>query len=248
MFNLDFSGKIVLVTGASRGIGKGIAQAFEQLGATVYGTATSEKGAAGITEYLNGHGKGFVMNSLDKQTVEDCFNAVVADAGTCPDIIINNAGITRDTLFMRMKDQDWSDVLQCNLFACVQMCKLAIGPMMKKRAGRIINISSIVGQDGNAGQCNYAAAKAGLIGFSKSLAKEVGSRGITVNCIAPGFVATDMTAALNEEQLKALTNSIPLKRAASVDDIAGAAVFLASDLAAYITGSTIDVNGGLHCN
>ncbi|MBE6422323.1 beta-ketoacyl-ACP reductase [Succinivibrio dextrinosolvens] len=248
MFNLDFSGKIVLVTGASRGIGKGIAQAFEQLGATVYGTATSEKGAAGITEYLNGHGKGFVMNSLDKQTVEDCFNAVVADAGACPDIIINNAGITRDTLFMRMKDQDWSDVLQCNLFACVQMCKLAIGPMMKKRAGRIINISSIVGQDGNAGQCNYAAAKAGLIGFSKSLAKEVGSRGITVNCIAPGFVATDMTAALNEEQLKAWTNSIPLKRAASVDDIAGAAVFLASDLAAYITGSTIDVNGGLHCN
>jgi len=248
MFNLDFSGKIVLVTGASRGIGKGIAQAFEQLGATVYGTATSEKGAAGITEYLNGHGKGFVMNSLDKQTVEDCFNAVVADAGTCPDIIINNAGITRDTLFMRMKDQDWSDVLQCNLFACVQMCKLAIGPMMKKRAGRIINISSIVGQDGNAGQCNYAAAKAGLIGFSKSLAKEVGSRGITVNCIAPGFVAIDMTAALNEEQLKAWTNSIPLKRAASVDDIAGAAVFLASDLAAYITGSTIDVNGGLHCN
>ena len=248
MFNLDFSGKIVLVTGASRGIGKGIAQAFEQLGATVYGTATSEKGAAGITEYLNGHGKGFVMNSLDKQTVEDCFNTVVADAGTCPDIIINNAGITRDTLFMRMKDQDWSDVLQCNLFACVQMCKLAIGPMMKKRAGRIINISSIVGQDGNAGQCNYAAAKAGLIGFSKSLAKEVGSRGITVNCIAPGFVATDMTAALNEEQLKAWTNSIPLKRAASVDDIAGAAVFLASDLAAYITGSTIDVNGGLHCN
>ena len=248
MFNLDFSGKIVLVTGASRGIGKGIAQAFEQLGATVYGTATSEKGAAGITEYLNGHGKGFVMNSLDKQTVEDCFNAVVADAGTCPDIIINNAGISRDTYFMRIKDQDWSDVLQCNLFACVQMCKLAIGPMMKKRAGRIINISSIVGQDGNAGQCNYAAAKAGLIGFSKSLAKEVGSRGITVNCIAPGFVATDMTAALNEEQLKAWTNSIPLKRAASVDDIAGAAVFLASDLAAYITGSTIDVNGGLHCN
>ncbi|WP_295365724.1 3-oxoacyl-[acyl-carrier-protein] reductase [uncultured Succinivibrio sp.] len=248
MFNLDFSGKIVLVTGASRGIGKGIAQAFEQLGAKVYGTATSEKGAAGITEYLNGHGKGLVMNSLDKQTVEDCFNSVVADAGSCPDIIVNNAGITRDTLFMRMKEQDWEDVLQCNLFACVQMCKLAIGPMMKKRAGRIINISSIVGQDGNAGQCNYAAAKAGLIGFSKSLAKEVGSRGITVNCIAPGFVATDMTAALNEEQLKAWTNSIPLKRAATVEDIAGAAVFLASDLAAYITGSTIDVNGGLHCN
>ncbi len=248
MFKLDFTGKVVLVTGASRGIGKAIAQSFEQLGATVYGTATSQKGADSISEYLNGHGKGYVMNSLEKSTVEECFNAVVADAGTCPDVIVNNAGITRDTLFMRMKDEDWADVLQCNLFACVQMCKLAISLMMKKRAGRIINISSIVGQDGNAGQCNYAAAKAGLIGFSKSLAKEVGSRGITVNCIAPGFVATDMTAALNEEQLKAWTNTIPLKRAASADDIAAAAVFLASDMASYITGSTIDVNGGLHCN
>jgi len=248
MFKYDFTGKVVLVTGASRGIGKAIAQAFEQLGATVYGTATSEKGAAGITEYLNGHGKGFVMNSLDSKTVEDCFNAVVEDAGTCPDILVNNAGITRDTLFMRMSDNDWADVLQCNLFACVQLCKLAIKPLMKKRAGRIINISSIVGQDGNPGQCNYSAAKAGLIGFSKSLAKEVGSRGITVNCIAPGFVATDMTAALKEEQVKALTESIPLKRYATADDIAASAVFLASDMAAYITGSTIDVNGGLHCN
>lgn len=248
MFNLDFKGKVVFVTGASRGIGKAIAQNFEQLGATVYGTATSEKGAQGITEYLNGHGKGFVMNSLDKQSVEDCFNAVVAEAGTCPDVLINNAGITRDGLFMRMKDNDWNDVLQCNLFACVQLSKLCVTPMMKKRAGRIINIASIVGQDGNAGQCNYSAAKAGLIGFSKSLAKEVGSRGITVNCIAPGFVATDMTAALNEEQLKTWTNTIPLKRAATADDIAASAVFLASDMASYITGSTIDVNGGLHCN
>uniref|UniRef100_UPI00402ABC74 beta-ketoacyl-ACP reductase n=1 Tax=Succinivibrio sp. TaxID=2053619 RepID=UPI00402ABC74 len=248
MFNLDFKGKVVFVTGASRGIGKAIAQNFEQLGATVYGTATSENGAQGITEYLNGHGKGFVMNSLYKQSVEDCFNAVVAEAGTCPDVLINNAGITRDGLFMRMKDNDWNDVLQCNLFACVQLSKLCVTPMMKKRAGRIINIASIVGQDGNAGQCNYSAAKAGLIGFSKSLAKEVGSRGITVNCIAPGFVATDMTAALNEEQLKAWTNTIPLKRAATADDIAASAVFLASDMASYITGSTIDVNGGLHCN
>ena len=151
-------------------------------------------------------------------------------------------------ILMRMSDEDFDAVIQCNLLACVQLAKLCVSPMMKKRAGRIINISSIVGQDGNAGQCNYSAAKAGLIGFSKSLAKEVGSRGITVNCIAPGFVATDMTAALNEEQLKAWTNTIPLKRAATADDIAASAVFLASDMASYITGSTIDVNGGLHCN
>ena len=240
--------KNVLIFGGGSGIGKAIAQNFEQLGATVYGTATSQKGADAITEYLNGHGKGFVMNSLDRQSVEDCFNAVVAEAGTCPDVLVNNAGITRDTLFMRMKQEDFDAVIQCNLLACVQLAKLCVSPMMKKRAGRIINISSIVGQDGNAGQCNYSAAKAGLIGFSKSLAKEVGSRGITVNCIAPGFVATDMTAALNEEQLKAWTNTIPLKRAATADDIAASAVFLASDMASYITGSTIDVNGGLHCN
>ena len=188
------------------------------------------------------------MNSLDSKTVEECYSAVVADAGTCPDVLVNNAGITRDTLFMRMKDEDFMAVMQCNLLACVQLCKLCVSPMMKKRAGRIINISSIVGQDGNAGQTNYAAAKAGLIGFSKSLAKEVGSRGITVNCVAPGFVATDMTAALNEEQLKAWTNTIPLKRAATPEDIANSVVFLASDMASYITGSTIDVNGGLHCN
>ena len=247
MFNLDFKGKVVFVTGASRGIGKAIAQNFEQLGATVYGTATSEKGAQGITEYLNGHGKGFVMNSLDKQSVEDCFNAVVAEAGTCPDVLINNAGITKDGLMLRMSEAQWDAVLNVNLKSAFNFIH-ACSPMMKKRAGRIINIASIVGQDGNAGQCNYSAAKAGLIGFSKSLAKEVGSRGITVNCIAPGFVATDMTAALNEEQLKAWTNTIPLKRAATADDIAASAVFLASDMASYITGSTIDVNGGLHCN
>ena len=245
---LDFTNKVVLVTGASRGIGKAIAFAFKDLGAKVYGTATSQSGADGITEYLQGQGKGFVMNSLDSKTVEECYSAVVADAGTCPDVLVNNAGITRDTLFMRMKDEDFMAVMQCNLLACVQLCKLCVSPMMKKRAGRIINISSIVGQDGNAGQTNYAAAKAGLIGFSKSLAKEVGSRGITVNCVAPGFVATDMTAALNEEQLKAWTNTIPLKRAATPEDIANSVVFLASDMASYITGSTIDVNGGLHCN
>ena len=245
MFNLDFKGKVVFVTGASRGIGKAIAQNFEQLGATVYGTATSENGAQGITEYLNGHGKGFVMNSLDKQSVEDCFNAVVAEAGTCPDVLINNAGITRDGLFMRMKDNDWNDVLQCNLFACVQLSKLCVTPMMKKRAGRIINIASIVGQDGNAGQCNYSAAKAGLIGFSKSLAKEVGSRGITVNCIAPGLIDTSMNANVESKCIEEMIVNTPMQRIGTCDDIANAVEFLISEKSHFITGIVLPVDGGL---
>lgn len=248
MFNLDFTGKIVLVSGASRGIGKAIATAFADLGATVCGTATSDKGAAAITEYLNGKGYGFVMNGLEKDSVDNLFKAVSEKCGSAPDILVNNAGITRDTLFVRMKDEDWNAVIQCNLNAHVQLSKLCVSAMMRKRAGRIISIASIVGETGNAGQCNYAAAKAGLIGFSKSLAKEVAARGITVNCVAPGFVATDMTAALSPEQLKSWTDTIPLKRAATSEDIAGAVVFLASDLASYITGSTIDVNGGLYCD
>lgn len=247
MFNLDFTNKVVLVTGASRGIGMSIAKAFAALGATVCGTATSQKGADEITSYLEGKGYGFVMNSLDLDSVNGLIATVTEKCGTCPDILVNNAGITRDGLFMRMKDQDWDDVLTCNLTAVARLCKACVSPMMKKRAGRIINITSITGEIGNAGQCNYAAAKAGMIGFSKSLAKEVASRGITVNCVAPGFIQTDMTAALNEEQLKAWINNIPLKRAGVPDDIAGAVVFLASDLASYITGATIDVNGGMHC-
>ncbi len=248
MFNLDFNGKTALVSGASRGIGKAIALRLSELGATVVGTATSESGAAAITEYLNGKGCGLVMNGLDNASVDELYKNAVEKLGTSPDILVNNAGITRDTLFIRMKDEDWNDVLQCNLSAHARLSKLCVSAMMKKRAGRVISITSIVGETGNAGQCNYAAAKAGLIGFSKSLAKEVASRGITVNCVAPGFVTTDMTAALKPEQLKAWTDTIPLKRAATVDDIAGAVVFLASDLASYITGSTIDVNGGLYCN
>lgn len=247
MFNLDMTGKLVLVTGASRGIGRAIAEEFASYGAVVCGTATSEKGAASITEYLNGKGEGYVMNGLDNASVDALFQAVEEKHGTCPDILINNAGITRDTLMMRMKDEDWNDVLQCNLTAQARLAKLCSAKMMKKRSGRIISISSIVGETGNAGQCNYAAAKAGLIGFSKSLAKEVAARGITVNCIAPGFVATDMTAALKPEQLKAWTDTIPLKRAATAKDIAGAALFLASEMASYITGTVIDVNGGLYC-
>ena len=247
MFDLDFSGKLVLVTGASRGIGKAIALEFASHGAVVCGTATSQKGADDITAYLNGKGEGYVMNALDNASVDAFFADVAQKHGDIPYVLVNNAGITRDTLLMRMKDQDWNDVIQCNLTAQMRLAKLCSAKMMKKRQGRIISIASIVGETGNAGQCNYAAAKAGLIGFSKSLAKEVASRGITVNCIAPGFVATDMTASLNPEQLKAWTDTIPLQRAATAEDIAGSALFLASELASYITGTVIDVNGGLYC-
>lgn len=246
MFSLDFTGKVVLVTGASRGIGKGIAEAFASLGATVCGTATSQKGADTITEYLNGKGAGFVLNALEEGSIDALFAAVNEKYGA-PDVLVNNAGITRDGLFMRMKDEDWDAVITCNLSSAARLCRACVSPMMKKRSGRIINISSITGEIGNAGQCNYAAAKAGLIGFSRSLAKEVAPRGITVNCVAPGFIETDMTAVLKEDQLKAWINGIPLRRAGQVTDIAGAVVFLASDMASYITGATIDVNGGLHC-
>ena len=246
MFSLDFTGKVVLVTGASRGLGKGIAEAFASVGATVCGTATSQKGADAITEYLNGKGSGFVLNALEDGSIDALFAAVAEKYGT-PDVLVNNAGITRDGLFMRMKDEDWDAVITCNLSSAARLCRACISPMMKKRSGRIINISSITGEIGNAGQCNYAAAKAGLIGFSRSLAKEVAPRGITVNCVAPGFIETDMTAVLKEDQLKAWINGIPLRRAGQVTDIAGAVVFLASDMASYITGATIDVNGGLHC-
>lgn len=247
MFNLNFEGKIVLVTGASRGIGMAIAKEFADLGATVCGTATSQAGADAISAYLGDKGTGFVMNALDKEQVEGLIPAITAKYGSCPDIIVNNAGITKDGLLMTMKDDAWNDVISCNLTAIATLCRSVVRPLMKKRWGRIINITSITGEIGNAGQCNYAAAKAGLIGFSKSLAREIASRNITVNCVAPGFIETDMTKALNEKQLEDWCNTIPLKRAGQGTDIAGAVVFLASDLASYITGATIDVNGGLHC-
>lgn len=247
MTGLDFTGKIVLVTGASRGIGKAIAASFAELGASVVGTATSEAGAAGITEALGGKGCGVVYNALDLNAAPALVDAVKEKYGAAPDILINNAGITRDTLFMRMKDQDWDEVIACNLTAVARLSKACVSPMMKKRAGRIISITSVVGETGNPGQCNYASAKSGIIGFTRSLAQEVGSRGITVNCVAPGFIATDMTAVLTDEQKAHYEASIPLKKLGEAQDIANAVIFLASDMASYITGATLDVNGGMRC-
>lgn len=247
MEDFDFSGKIVLVTGASRGIGKEIAQKFASLGATVVGTATTVEGASKIEESLNGKGFGLVLNALQLDTVAQVVDQVVEKCGAAPDILVNNAGITRDTLFMRMKDVDFDEVIACNLTAAVRLSKACIGPMMKKRAGRIISITSVVGETGNAGQCNYAASKAGIIGFTRSLAQEVGSRGITVNCVAPGFIETDMTKVLSDEQKKAYESRIPLRKLGQAADIANAVVFLASDWASYITGTTLDVNGGMRC-
>ncbi|WP_308498064.1 3-oxoacyl-ACP reductase FabG [Anaerobiospirillum succiniciproducens] len=247
MINLDFAGKVVLVTGASRGIGKAIASAFAALNATVIGTATSESGAQAITEYLGGKGHGMVLNSLEPATFADFVKAVEEKAGGTVDILVNNAGITRDNLFMRMKDEEWDQVISCNLTAVSKLCQLCMRGMMKKRNGRIINITSVVGETGNVGQCNYAAAKAGLIGFSKSLAKELAARNVTVNCVAPGFITTDMTAVLSDEIKEQLLKAVPLGAMGSADDIADAVVFLASDGAKYITGTTIDVNGGMYC-
>ena len=244
MFSLDFSGKVVLVTGASRGIGKGIAEAFASLGATVCGTATSQKGADAITEYLNGKGAGFVLNALEEGSIDALFAAVSEKYGA-PDILVNNAGITRDGLFMRMKDEDWDAVITCNLSSAARLCRACVSPMMKKRSGRIINISSITGEIGNAGQCNYAAAKAGLIGFSRSLAKEVAPRGITVNCVAPGFIETDMTAAMPESARAAAAAAIPAGRIGRAEDVAAAVAFLAGEQAGYITGQVLCVDGGM---
>lgn len=246
MFNLDFSGQVVLVTGASRGIGKAIAQNFAQAGAKVVGTATSPKGADAISEYLGAQGCGLIFNALQPETFADFLKQVEEKAGGSVDILVNNAGITRDGLFMRMKDEDWQAVLACNLTAVAKLSQLCMRGMMKKRCGRIINITSVVGETGNLGQCNYAAAKAGLIGFSKSLARELAARNITVNCVAPGFIETDMTAVLHEDIKEQSLKNIPLGRFGQADDIAAATMFLASQGAGYITGTVIDVNGGMH--
>lgn len=238
------TGQVALVTGASRGIGAAIAAALAAAGATVVGTATSEKGAEAISATLQGHGRGAVLDIASAESVD----ALLADIGKqegAPTIVVNNAGITRDNLLMRMKPEEWDDVLSTNLSGAYRVCRGAVRGMMKARHGRIINIASVIGIMGNAGQANYAAAKAGVIGFSKSLARELGSRNITVNVVAPGFIDTDMTKVLPEEQRKALLEQVPLGRLGDSEDIANAVVFLASDAAAYVTGETLHVNGGM---
>ncbi len=241
------NGQVALVTGASRGIGRAIALELGTQGAVVAGTATGEVGAKAIGDYLaaaGAKGAGFAMNVNDAAQVEATVAAVQKQFGDIA-ILVNNAGITRDNLLLRMKDDEWDDVMSTNLTSVYRLSKLVIRSMMKARRGRIINITSVVGVMGNAGQTNYAAAKAGMIGFSKSLAREIGSRNITVNCVAPGFVDTDMTRALDENQRGALISQIPLGRLGTVEDIAGAVAFLASPAASYITGTTLHVNGGM---
>lgn len=245
---MSLENEIALVTGASRGIGQAIALALGAKGATVIGTATSPKGAEAISAYLkeNGiKGEGMALDVTDAESIDAVVKAVQEGYGA-PTILINNAGITRDTLLMRMKDEDWEAIMQTNLSSVYRMSKACLRGMTKARKGRIISIASVVGVSGNAGQTNYAAAKAGLIGFSKSLAREVGARGITVNAVAPGFIDTDMTRALPDEQKQALLGQIPLARLGQPEEIAAAVAFLASPEAAYITGETLHVNGGMY--
>ena len=244
----QLDGKIALVTGASRGIGKAIALELGQHGATVVGSATSEAGAASIRETLSGagiKGIGLVMNVNDQSQLEAVLATAEKQFGGVA-ILVNNAGITRDNLLLRMKEEDWDEIMSTNLKAAYRLSKLVLRPMIKARFGRIINISSVVGVTGNAGQANYAAAKAGLGGFSRSLAREVGSRNITVNCVAPGFIETDMTAALSADQRAVLIGQIPLARLGAPQDVAAVVAFLASPAASYITGSTLHVNGGMY--
>lgn len=241
-------GQVALITGASRGIGQAIALGLGKQGATVIGTATSQSGADVIGAYLADagiQGMGLAMNVNDGAQVEEGLKNIQGQFGEI-NILVNNAGITRDNLLMRMKDEEWDDIMATNLKSVFRMSRAVLRGMMKARQGRIISIASVVGVMGNAGQTNYAAAKAGIIGFSKSLAREVGSRNITVNCVAPGFIDTDMTRALSEEQRKGLLEHIPLGRLGSVEDIAAAVVFLASPQAGYVTGTTLHVNGGMY--
>ena len=244
----NLSGEIALITGASRGIGQAIADVLGGQGATVIGTATSEAGAAAITERLQAagiKGRGVVLNVANIESVEEALKNIEANEGS-PSILVNNAGITRDNLLLRMKAEEWDEIMNTNLGSVFRLSKGVLRAMMKARKGRIVTIASVVGVMGNAGQCNYAAAKAGIIGFSKSLAREVGSRGITVNVVAPGFVATDMTSKLPQEQQEKLQEQVPLGRLGSVQDIAHAVAFLASPAASYITGETLQVNGGMY--
>ena len=240
--------KIALVTGASRGIGRAVALQLAEQGAQVIGTATSEKGAENITAYLkeaglNGHG--IVLNVADPDNVKATLAELQNEVGA-PQIVVNNAGITRDNLFMRMKDEEWDDVIGTNLSGIFHVCRTCIKPMIKARWGRIVNIGSVVGTSGNPGQANYVASKAGVIGFSKSLAIELASRNVTVNVVAPGFIDTDMTKALNEKQRESILNNVPMNRLGQPDDIAAAVTFLVSPGADYMTGQTLHVNGGMY--
>ncbi len=237
--------QIALVTGASRGIGKAIAERLVTDGFFVIGTATSDNGADAISDYLGENGKGLKLNVADSDSITEVLKCIAADFGT-PTVLVNNAGITRDNLLMRMKDDEWNDIINTNLSSIFRMSKAVLRGMMKAKNGRIINITSVVGSTGNAGQSNYAAAKAGMIGFTKSLAKEVGSRNITVNTVAPGFIDTDMTKELPEDNRNALLTAIPLGRLGAAEEIAHAVSFLASDGAAYVTGETLHVNGGMY--
>jgi 3-oxoacyl-[acyl-carrier protein] reductase len=242
------TGQVALVTGASRGIGKAIALDLAAQGAIVIGTATSESGAQSISDYLaeaGVKGTGKCLNVTSVEMIGEVLEQITQEFGV-PTILVNNAGITRDNLLMRMKDEEWDDIIQTNLNSVYRMSKACLRGMMKAKGGRIINIASVVGVMGNAGQTNYAAAKAGIIGFSKSLAREVGTRNITVNTIAPGFIDTDMTRALPEEQRAALTTQIPLNRLGQPEDIAKAVTFLAGEGGSYITGQTLNVNGGMY--
>ena len=236
---------IALVTGASRGIGQAIAKALAGAGAKVIGTATTEAGAAGITSWLGNNGRGAVLDVGNAGSIEALLGDLEAK-GEMPTILVNNAGITRDTLLLRMKPEDWDAVIATNLTSVFRLTKGCLKRMMKERRGRIVSLTSIVGVTGNAGQANYSAAKAGILGFTKSIAKEIASRGITVNAVAPGFIDTDMTRGLTDEQRTALTGQVPMARLGSVDDIAAAVLFLCSPGASYITGETLHVNGGMY--
>ncbi|WP_308389055.1 3-oxoacyl-ACP reductase FabG [Acidithiobacillus sp. AMEEHan] len=238
------AGQLVLITGGSRGIGAALVEEFRNLGARVAATATSAAGAAALSDTLGEQGRGYVLDVTDDAAMDATLAQIRAELGS-PSVLVNNAGITRDQLLLRMKDEDWDRVLQTNLRAVYRLSRLCVRDMIKAQYGRIISITSVVGMMGNAGQSNYAAAKAGVMGFSRALAREVAARGVTVNCVAPGFIATDMTAALNEAQREHLLQQIPAGRLGSGADVAAAVAFLASAQAAYITGETLQVNGGL---
>ena len=240
-----FQNDIALVTGASRGIGQAIAKALAAAGARVIGTATSAAGAESISSWLGNNGRGAVLDVGSAASIDALLGDLDA-RNEMPTILVNNAAITRDTLLLRMKPEDWDAVITTNLTSVFRLSKGCLKRMMKERRGRIVSLTSIVGLTGNAGQANYAAAKAGILGFSKSLAKEIASRGITVNAVAPGFIVTDMTRALNDDQRSALTAQVPMARLGSVDDIAAAVLFLCGPGASYITGETLHVNGGMY--